>query len=216
MIPKLQLALDTTDFYDALKVTQQTAQFIDIIEIGTILGVCEGTNAIRSMKALFPNHIVLADVRIIKAGEIISREIFKNNADWISIVSDASLDTLSNTWKITQQMNKDLQIEFGEHWSWEDCTLWREMGISQVIYHRSSEVKEQEEEWGEKEFSIIRKLAEMGFKVSITGGVTKEEIPLFKDVPIFAFIAGRSIRKANNPTLAAKEFKDIILRTFNQ
>ncbi len=214
MIPKLQLALDTTNFYEALEVTQQTAAYIDIIEIGTILGICEGTNAVKTMKALFPNHTVLADVRIIKAGELISKELFNIGADWISIVSDASMDTLSGAWKVTKDMNRDLQIEFGEHWTWDDCKTWRDMGIEQVIYHRSSEVKDEEEEWGEKEFSMIRRLHDMGFKVSVTGGVTKEEIPLFKGVPVYAFIAGRSIRKAADPCQAAKEFKDTLTEIF--
>nr|WP_318024428.1 hypothetical protein [Mycoplasmopsis caviae] len=31
---------------------------------------------------------------------------------------------------------------------------------------------------------------------------------LFKDIPIFIFIAGRSLRDAENPELAAKAFKD--------
>nr|WP_318034355.1 hypothetical protein [Mycoplasmopsis agalactiae] len=35
-----------------------------------------------------------------------------------------------------------------------------------------------------------------------------EDIELFKDIPIYIFIAGRSLRDAENPELAAKAFKD--------
>lgn len=48
----------------------------------------------------------------------------------------------------------------------------------------------------------------MGFKMTVTGGVEVKDIHLFKDIPIYIFIAGRSIRDAENPELAAKEFKD--------
>lgn len=36
----------------------------------------------------------------------------------------------------------------------------------------------------------------MGFKVTVTGGLALEDLPLFKGIPIHVFIAGRSIRDA--------------------
>lgn len=59
-----------------------------------------------------------------------------------------------------------------------------------------------------KDIDIVKKLADLGFKVTITGGVEVEDIKLFKDIPIYIFIAGRSIRDAANPEEKAKEFKD--------
>ena len=51
-------------------------------------------------------------------------------------------------------------------------------------------------------------LCDMGFKVTVTGGVTVEDVKLFKDLPIYIFIAGRAIRDAKNPVDAAKMFKN--------
>ena len=36
----------------------------------------------------------------------------------------------------------------------------------------------------------------MGFKVTVTGGLALEDLPLFQGIPIHVFIAGRSIRDA--------------------
>ena len=48
---------------------------------------------------------------------------------------------------------------------------------------------------------------EMGFKVTVTGGLALEDLPLFQGIPIHVFIAGRSIRDAASPVEAARQFK---------
>jgi 3-dehydro-L-gulonate-6-phosphate decarboxylase len=50
----------------------------------------------------------------------------------------------------------------------------------------------------------------MDFLVTITGGITLKDIGFFRNVPVYIFIAGRSIRDAVNPKLAAKEFQSEI------
>ena len=71
--PLLQIALDTYDLPSALGPLQKAAAHIDVIEVGTILCLAEGMHAVRAIKSLFPNKIVLADVRIAEAGSIISK-----------------------------------------------------------------------------------------------------------------------------------------------
>lgn len=50
----------------------------------------------------------------------------------------------------------------------------------------------------------------MGFRVTVTGGLALDDLPLFKGIPIHVFIAGRSIREAASPVAAAREFKRTI------
>ena len=50
----------------------------------------------------------------------------------------------------------------------------------------------------------------MGFKVSVTGGLEKETLKLFKGIDVYTFIAGRGIREASDPAQAAREFKEEI------
>ena len=50
----------------------------------------------------------------------------------------------------------------------------------------------------------------MGFKVSVTGGLNLDTIKLFKDVPVYTFIAGRAITGKADPALAAQKFQDEI------
>ena len=51
----------------------------------------------------------------------------------------------------------------------------------------------------------------MGFRVSVTGGLSVDTLKLFEGVDVFTFIAGRGITEAEDPA-AAREFKDEIKR----
>jgi len=63
------------------------------------------------------------------------------------------------------------------------------------------------ETWGEKDLNKVKKLIEMGFRVSVTGGLSTETLKLFKGVDVFTFIAGRGITEAAAPAQAARDFK---------
>ena len=58
---KLQVALDC-DLQSALKILTRVHPYIDIVEIGTPLIICEGMNAVRQVRKEYPNLTLLADL----------------------------------------------------------------------------------------------------------------------------------------------------------
>jgi 3-dehydro-L-gulonate-6-phosphate decarboxylase len=76
-----------------------------------------------------------------------------------------------------------------------------------VVYHRGRDAQAAGQSWGAEDLDKIRRLAGMGFDLSITGGLVVEDLPLFKGIPVKVFIAGRSIRDASDPAAAARAFK---------
>jgi len=216
-IPKLQIALDTFDLPSALAPLQKTAANIDVIEVGTILCLSEGMHAVRVIKSLFPKKIVLADVRIAEAGSIISKMAFDSGADWVSVVSGAAPSSFEVVLAEAQARQKDMQIELSDGWTWEKAQEWADLGVKQVIFKRSRDLEAQGQlTWGERDFDTIRQLHEMGFNVTVTGGIKPADIALFKGVPVYIFIAGRAIIKAEDPAAAALSFKNAIQTTFGQ
>ncbi|MEM7117665.1 MAG: 3-dehydro-L-gulonate-6-phosphate decarboxylase [Chloroflexota bacterium] len=215
-LPKLQLALDNRDLQSALQAVQQCQQYIDIIEVGTVLCLAEGMDAVRTMRTLYPTHTILADVRIIKAGGVIAKMCFESGANWVSVMSDATQETLEAVMKTAVSYNGDVQIELNDGWTVEKAELWRKVGISQVILHRSSEVLAEEESWTPAALETVHKLNELGFAVTVTGGITIQEIPVFANVPVSIFIAGRAIRSAQDPANAAQSFQAAIKATFGK
>lgn len=213
--PMLQLALDNRDLHSALAAVQAAHSAIDVIEVGTVLCVAEGMNAVHTMRTLYPSHTILADVRIIRAGGAIADMVFDAGANWVSVMGEAPLDTIKAAIAKAEEYSGEVQIEMGDGWTMDHAREWAQMGIEQVIFHRSHEVKEEiDETWGERDFDQIRDLTEMGLKVTVTGGITPADVPLFRGIPIYIFIAGRSIRNADDPLAAAQNFQDVIHQTY--
>lgn len=111
---------------------------------------------------------------------------------------------------VAKEFNGDVQIELTGFWTWEQAQEWRDVGIQQVVYHRSRDAQAAGVAWSEADIAAIKRLTSMGFKATVTGGLALEDLPLFKGIPIHVFIAGRSIRDAADPVAAAREFKRAI------
>ncbi|MEM7735736.1 MAG: orotidine 5'-phosphate decarboxylase / HUMPS family protein [Deinococcota bacterium] len=209
--PKLQLALDMFDLPAALAPVQRAHDYIDVIECGTILCLSEGMHAVRAMKALYPDKIVLADVRIAEAGSIISKMCFDAGADWVSVVSGAAPASFEVVLAEAQARGRDMQIELSDGWQWEQVEHWRRLGVGQIITKRSRDAEAQGNlQWQDSDLDTIHKLADMGYKVSIAGGVKADDVARFAGVPVDVFIVGRAIAKADDPAAAAKTFQDAI------
>jgi 3-dehydro-L-gulonate-6-phosphate decarboxylase len=209
--PLLQIALDTHDLPSALGPLQKAHPHIDVIEVGTILCLSEGMHAVRAIRSLFPEKIILADVRIAEAGGIISKMAFDAGADWVSVVSGAAPDTAEVVLKEARARDKDVQIELSDGWTWDMAEKWAGLGIQQVITHRSRDAEAKGNlSWSQEDFDIVARLHDMGFKVTVTGGIKPADIARFAGVPVYIFIAGRAIVKAEDPATAALEFQTAI------
>ena len=215
--PLLQLALDTYDLPSALSPLQRAATYIDVIEVGTILCLAEGMQAVRAIKSLFPHKIVLADVRIAEAGSVISRMAFDAGADWVTVVSGAAPSSFQVVLTEARSRQKDMQIELSDGWTWEMAQRWADIGVQQLIFKRSRDAEAQGNlSWQASDFDIICRLHEMGFQVTVTGGLKIKDIPLFANVPVYTFIVGRAICQATDPLSTAAAFQQTINQTYIQ
>lgn len=212
MKPKLQVALDNTSLSDALESIREIGDIIDVIEVGTILHVAEGLEPVRCLRALYPDKIILADIKGADAGSLLAKQCFEAGATWMTVICCAEIPTMKGMLDVAKSYDgeKDVQIELYGDWTWEHARNWNEAGLTQVVYHRSRDAQAAGKNWGENDLKKIEELCDRGFNVTVTGGLTIEDIKLFKDYPISCFIAGRSIRDAESPRNAAKAFKDEI------
>ncbi|MCT4604595.1 MAG: 3-keto-L-gulonate-6-phosphate decarboxylase UlaD [Marinisporobacter sp.] len=209
MEPKLQVALDNTSLRDALEAIRKIGHVIDVIEVGTILHVAEGLEPVRCLRALYPEKIILADIKGADAGSLLAKQCYGAGATWMTVICCAEIPTMTGMLNVAKEFgeDQDVQIELYGDWTWEQAGKWKEAGLKQVVYHRSRDAQAAGKSWGKDDLDKIGKLCDMGFEVTVTGGLTIEDIKLFKDYPIYCFIAGRSIRDAACPESAAKAFK---------
>ena len=218
MSPRLQIALDTASIADALTPLNQAIAQVDVIECGTILILHEGLRAVREIRALYPDATILADVRIAEAGSIIATACFEAGASWVSCVAGASMTTIEQVVAVARRYHGQVQVELNDdHYTLEKAIQWRELGVDHVIVKRS---RDQEAQgiltWGPHDLERIAELKQLGFTVSITGGINPNELDTFADSPVDIVIAGRSILGADDPAAAAAKFQDAFTRVWSQ
>ena len=212
MRPLIQVALDNNNLADGLKSAIAIGEEVDVIEAGTILCLQAGMEAVRCLRALFPNKIILADTKCGDAGGTVAKNCKDAGANWMTVICCATIPTMKAALKEVD----DLQVELYGDWTYDHARQWKEAGLSQVVYHQSRDALLSGESWGEKDLDKIRKLIEMGFKVSVTGGLELDTLKLFKGMDIYCFIAGRSLRDAENPKKEAIKWKEEIKRIWGE
>ncbi|MDN6550944.1 MAG: 3-keto-L-gulonate-6-phosphate decarboxylase, partial [Enterobacterales bacterium] len=60
--------------------------------------------------------------------------------------------------------------------------------------------------WRQQDLDRMKQLSDLGLELSITGGITPQDLALFKDISVRAFIAGRALSEAEHPQEVAKAF----------
>lgn len=208
--PKLQIALDSQSLSKALETVREVGDVVDILEVGTVLCLQDGMEPVRAIRALYPEKTILADTKCADAGKTVAKNCKDAGANWMTVICCATIPTM-------QAANKEideLQVELYGDWTFDQAKAWKEIDINQVVYHQSRDALLSGETWGEKDLTKIKKLVDMGFEVSVTGGLNVDTLQLFKGIDVACFIAGRSIAEAENPKKAAEDFKNKINEIF--
>ena len=86
----LQVALDLTELNRALQIAAESVRGgADWIEAGTPLIKSEGMQAVRALKAQFPDHVIVADMKIADTGTLEVEMAAKAGAGMVCILADA-------------------------------------------------------------------------------------------------------------------------------
>ncbi len=211
-IPLLQLALDYVSVPSALAMALQVRDFIDIIEIGTPLIKVAGVEGVKAMKEVCPDKLILADFKAPDVGGLEAQLAFDAGADIMTVIGGAAIATVKEALKIANDRpDKEVQIECtGVRDIVGMASEWKEAGVDRLVYHREWDAQAAGREWEQSDKDKIQQLIDMGFKVTVTGGLNPDLLPFFSGMDIYTFICGRAIHKAPDPRAAAKKMKDTI------
>jgi 3-hexulose-6-phosphate synthase len=206
--PLLQLALDYVSLPKAIVMASLVAPEVDIIEIGTPLCKAAGLDAIRAIREICPDKLILADFKAPDVGGLEATMAFDAGADMMTVIGGATLATVKQALAVARARGKEMLMELtGVRDILERAVEWRKIGVERIVYHREWDAQSAGREWGEADKDTIRKLIDMGFKVTATGGLTMELLPFFADLPVSVLICGRGIREASDPRAAAREMR---------
>ena len=207
--PRLQLALDYIELAPALAMTQLVKEEVEIIEIGTPLTKAAGMLSVRTVRELCPDRLVLADVKSPDCGGLEAKLCFDSGADWMTVLGAAPLDTVKlAVEEANARPGKEMFIELtGIKDILLSAVAWRELGVQHMVYHRGWDEGNASRSWDREDLDVIGKLIDMGFQVSVAGGIDLDTLSFFKDLDISVFIIGRAIYAASDPVKIARQFR---------
>jgi 3-dehydro-L-gulonate-6-phosphate decarboxylase len=200
--------MDYTSLAKALEMAVLTAPEIDIIEIGTPLCKAAGVEAIRAMREICPDKLILADFKTPDVGGLEATMVYDAGGDMLTVIGGATIPTVKEALAVARKRGKEMLMELtGVRDILVRATEWRQIGVDRIVYHREWDAMAAGREWVEEDKDIIRKLIDMGHKVSVAGGITVDNLPFFADLPLSVVICGREIREAANPRAVAHQMR---------
>ncbi|MDR0363001.1 MAG: orotidine 5'-phosphate decarboxylase [Planctomycetota bacterium] len=209
--PVLQVALDFLDLERAVNLANEAvAGGTDWLEVGTPLLKSEGLEAIRKLRALFPSHVIVADLKTMDAGRIEFEAAAKAGAN-IAVVLAASADST------IQQC-----IETGHKYGLK--TYCDTINIpSEHLARRAAEVEKlgvdiigvhlpvDEQMLGLDALSQVRTLHEaVELPLAVAGGVTSETAADMIRAGASIVIVGGALHKATDAQRAAAAIRKAI------
>lgn len=206
---QLQVAMDVAKLDEALTLAHQTADNVDILELGTPLIKSEGLDAIRAIKAAHPDKLVFADMKTADAGELEAELAFAAGADLVTVMGAADDDTVRGAVAAGQKYGKDVVADMITVID-DRVARIREvskMGVSFVEIHAGLD------EQAKPGYTIQKLLddgREAGVPFSIAGGITSETVASVQAAGATVAVAGGAIRSATDPAVAAKTLKSRI------
>lgn len=200
---KIQLAIDRVSIEQAIDIIEETACYVDIIEIGTSLIKDFGLEAIRKIKQKFPNNIILADIKTIDEAAYEFEGAYRAGADIATVMGAASLDTIEICKKVAHEYGKEYMIDLLET-SQEKQQALKQFSDAILCVHLPSD----KDGKGLESLidSTIIELRDFP-RLSVAGGVKISNINAIKKANFQIAIIGGAITKEKNRGEMAKKFK---------
>ena len=107
-VPMLQLALDYFSLPPAIAMAAKVAPYVDVIEIGTPLCKAAGMEAVRAIREVCPDNLILADLKTPDVGDLEAKMAFDAGADFMTVIGGAALATVELALKMAKAEGKEM------------------------------------------------------------------------------------------------------------
>lgn len=206
---KLQLALDDITLEDAMTLLEKVHAYVDIVEVGSPFIISDGMEPVRQIKAKYPELEVLADTKIMDAGEYEAEETYLAGADYCTVLGTTDTLTIQGCLKAAKKYGKKVMVDMI---CVEDVPKRvaeiEAVGVDFIGVH----VGVDQQAAG---ITPLEKLAEMKqcvkhAEVSVAGGISVNTIADYKKLTPEVVIVGSGITHAADPAAAAKALYEAI------
>jgi 3-hexulose-6-phosphate synthase/6-phospho-3-hexuloisomerase len=207
---KLQLALDLLEIDRAIRIAEEAAEYIDLIEVGTPLVKSEGMAAVRALKKAFPDHDIVADMKTMDTGAIEVEMAAKSGADIVAILGGADDSTIEDAVRSARKYGVALMADL---LSVDDpinrAKKLEELGIECICVH----VGIDQQMKGMDALAVLKEVADAvgtEVEVAVAGGLDSEGAAKAASLGADVIIVGGAIARSDNVASSAEEIRDAI------
>lgn len=208
---KLQLALDTPDLAHELELAGQVAAQVDLIETGTPLLIREGIRAVRELRRRHRGRPIVADIKVIDAGEPIAELAFAAGAAVVTVLGCASDEVIERVVRSAKRYDGQVMADSLSLSNVpERARQLRDMGVDSLCINRRGfkRVKGQSRE--ERLSQLAELIEQIDLPVYLAGGIDVPELTALRDLPLAGVIVGAAIAESASPIETAKKMRDIL------
>lgn len=203
---KLQLALDFVEVDEALKIISEVADIIDIVELGTPFILREGIQAVHDLRRAFPSITLLADLKIMDAGEHEANLAFQAGADIVTVLGVAHDVTIQATLSAASRCGGEVMVDMIEVQGLETRGAEVDrMGVHYVCVHTAFD-RGTGGRHSLADLAILRQVLQHA-QPAIAGGISFDTLRPIAALHPAIIVVGGSIMKARDKRRAALQIK---------
>lgn len=201
---KLHFTYNLSDLAQAIKIAEQTAEFADILGVGSLLLFKEGVKAIKTFKAAFPNKEIFAEARISEKGEAAVTMMAQAGANYISLLAGTTHNTIKKAVTAAKIFDVKIALDLLDAPSLGQSAMdAKTLGINLLIVHRTLNPEESIDIGSE--WQNVRDNTNL--PIFITGKIDGATFKHILDLKPQGVMIGSAITKSDNPAKAAQFFR---------
>jgi len=203
---ELQVALDFVTLSRAIQVAEEAVQGgADRLEAGTPLIKSEGLDAVRKLRERFPEHLIVADMKIMDAGSVEAEMAAKAGADVVVVMGAASDSTIAECVRAARRYDAQIMVDLlqvGDPVARAEEVV--ALGVDLVGVHCPID----EQMRGGTPFEVLERVARATkCPVAVAGGITSETAAAAANAGAAVVIVGGAIIKAPDAREATEQIK---------
>ncbi len=203
---KLQVALDTLSLEECIQLLEQTKGSVEIAEVGTPFIIEEGMVPVKEIHKRFPKIEVLADAKIMDAGEFEADKCFEAGASIVTVLGVSHDETIQGVVRSAKNHNGKVMVDMiNVHDLATRTKEIDEMGVDYICVHTAFDVQQSGQDPLE-ELKIVNKVINHA-KSAVAGGVKLETIQDIVNEGAEIIVVGGAICNAKNRAKMAKDMK---------
>lgn len=205
---RLQLALDRLTREECFSLIQETAEFVDIVEIGTGVIKEYGMAIVRDIHKQFPDKPLLADMKTCDAGRHEAYQAFGAGATFVTAMAFAADQTIKEMLLVAKELNGEVVIDLLNCSDPDRVRSLYELGARHFCLHIGKDMQSKGDTSVLAQFNLVSGLDDG--TIYIAGGITLESAGRIDHRLIDVAIVGSGITAADNPRAAAKSIHSVI------